>query len=48
MNYFKNIFSSIKIKFWLRYTKDGKEYAKKYKKIRQEELINLIKSKGDA
>ena len=48
MNYFKNILNSIYIKFWLKWTKDGKEYAKKYKDKRIKELTELIKSKGDA
>jgi len=38
MNYFKNIFKSIHQLFWLRYTTDGKEYAKNYKQKRLEEL----------
>ena len=47
MNYFKNIFKSIHQLFWLRYTTDGKEYAKNYKQKRLEELKTNIKKKGN-
>ncbi len=48
MNYFKNIFKSIYQLYWVRCTKAGKAYAKKYKDKRIKELTELIKSKGDA
>ena len=48
MNYFKNIFKSILQLFWLRFTTDGKEYAKNYKQKRLEELKTNIKKKGNA
>lgn len=48
MNYFKNIFKSIHQLFWLRYTKAGKEYAKKYKQERIKELTKSIKKRGNA
>ena len=48
MNYFKDIFKSIYLKYWIQYTTDGKEYAKKYKDKRTTELIELLKSKGNA
>ena len=46
--YLGKLFKTIYRKLWLRYSKRGKEYAKKYKKKRTNELINMIKSKGES
>jgi|TARA_A100001037_G_C15036697_1_gene583549 hypothetical protein len=48
MYFIKNILKTIYLIYWVKFTKDGREYAKSYKNLRTTELTELIKSKGDA
>ncbi len=46
--YLSRLFRTLYTKLWLKYSKQGKEYAKKYKRRRKMELTKIIREKNES